>query len=606
MKGAVRLPVFIDDARKYVNTTQLRAKYLGASYEAEYCQWQTLHGLGGLMETASLIITPNAYLEGKLIASYPPDPLGDFDFVRAATGTRVNSAGLVDLVPYNLVQQSQAFDNAYWSKYQSTIGANAMTAPNGTLTADALTNTINATAVVYVNGITNLGTNTFSVYLKKGTHDLVFLESSNSTYNLAYFNLVTETIGSVTGFTNVTMENVGDGWFRCYGTFTNTNSTSNIAIGNANGSAGNITYIWGAQVVEGTLPKDYQKTETRLNIPRLDYSNGTCPSLLVEPQRTNIIPYSEDFSNATWFKEANGSGSTPIVTSNYAVAPSGNNTADRIQISNIGGSGSASNYSLVGQYPLTLLATGTATIYLKSNTSSNQNVLMYWGAGQGEVFVVTPQWQRFTLDNLSVSALSSIAFGTRGGSGSFFNGGDEVLDILVWGAQLEAGAYPTSYIPTTSASVTRNADVVSKTGISSLIGQTEGTIFLDVDFTEVSDYNGWFMKDVANFDTFAFIQRENTGIIAVGYYGSGALQARIETAPSQPIGRYKIGFGYKNNDFVLYINGTQIGTDTSGSVSGLMNFLDAHYSSTGSTLQNAIALWKTRLTNIQLAQLTTI
>ena len=123
---------------------------------------------------------------------------------------------------------------------------------------------------------------------------------------------------------------------------------------------------------------------------------------------------------------------------------------------------------------------------------------------------------------------------------------------------------------------------------------------------ETSDDNKWFIKENTTYDTFVFLQRESNGIIAAGYYGSGALQARIETASGQPSGHYKIAFGYKNNDFVMYVNGTQIGTDTSGSVSGLMDYFDIHFGSTGTNHQNAVALWKTRLTNTQLAQLTTI
>jgi len=557
-----------------------------------------------LLDTASLIVTPNGYKEGTLYSVIPSDGSGDMSVTRATTATRVNSAGLVELVPYNLLQYSEDFSNVAWTQVGTTITANSTTAPNGTLTAD----TIAWGSYVGQNFI-HSGVHTFSVYAKYIGTQWLFIENYNFDDLGAWFDIQNGVVGTIASGVTANIESVGSGWYRCSVTMTATsayNSTYAMFNTTANGnySRTGSSYFWGAQINEGTL-KDYQKTETRLNIPRLDYSNGTCPSLLVEPQRTNLLTYSSQFDNSIWVKDNNGSGTLPVVTANYATAPDGTNSAERIQMTNVGGSGSASNYSIIIQLALSLPSTGTATIYLKSNTSSNQNVLVYWGAGQGQVFSVTPQWQRFTLNNLTADT-TGIVIGTRGGSGSFFNGGDEVLDILVWGAQLEAGAYPTSYIPTTSASVTRNADVISKTGISSLIGQTEGTMFLDVDFTEVSDYNGWFMKDVANFDTFAFIQRETSGIIAVGYYGSGALQARIETAPSQPIGRYKIGFGYKNNDFVLYINGTQIGTDTSGSVSGLMNFLDAHYSSTGSTLQNAIALWKTRLTNTQLATLTTI
>lgn len=341
------------------------------------------------------------------------------------------------------------------------------------------------------------------------------------------------------------------------------------------------------------------------NVPRLDYSNGSCPSVLVEPQRTNILPYSEDFSNAIWLKDANGLGSLPIVTSNYATSPSGNNTADRIQFSNAGGSGSDSNYSLVAQYPLAIASTGTATFYLKSNTSSNQNVLVYWGAGQGQVFVVTPQWQRFILSNLSISALTNIAIGTRGGSGNFYNGGDEIIDILVWGAQLEAGSYATSYIKTTSASVTRNADVISKTGISSLIGQTEGTLFVDFYHDGTLNYN---LSSISNglYDDAVFFEMYLGSIYGV-IYDSG-LQQFIFDAGSLSVGRHKLAIGYKTNDTVFYIDGVLRTTDTNVTIPTTarvdIGFIGG--ASINKTQTNLTAIWKTRLTNTQLAQLTTI
>lgn len=337
------------------------------------------------------------------------------------------------------------------------------------------------------------------------------------------------------------------------------------------------------------------------NVPRLDYSNGTCPSILVEPKRTNVVTYSEDLTNGSWGLETNGTASAPIVTSNYGVSPDGTTNAERVQFSRTGTT--ASSYSIISKSIPTVSGSATISFYAKTITGTT-TLLVYFNSS-GQEFTITNQWQRFTF-NISSDDASSINFGSRGGSGNFYNGGSTSIDILLWGVQKEAGSYATSYIPTTSASVTRNADVISKTGISSLIGQTEGTIFIDTYIDELTDLNAWFLKENATFDTFVFLQRETSGIIAVGYYGSGALQARIETGTSQPIGRYKIAFGYKNNDFVLYINGTQIGTDTSGSVTGLMDYIDLHWTQTGKNKQNTVALWKTRLTNTQLAQLTTI
>jgi hypothetical protein len=246
----------------------------------------------------------------------------------------------------------------------------------------------------------------------------------------------------------------------------------------------------------------------------------------------------------------------------------------------------------------------TMSFYAKGSVGGEQIMVRHAGAGSYTKITLTNQWARYSVTETAVfTGVVTPAFLIRRGLLEPINAS---ATFYLWGAQVEAGNYSTSYIPTTSASVTRNADVISKTGISSLIGQTEGTFFVDVNLDETSDYNGWFLKENATFDTFVFLQRESNGIIAVGYYGSGALKARIETAPSQPSGHYKIAFGYKNNDFVMYVNGTQIGTDTSGSVSGLMDYIDLHWTQTGTNHQHAVALWKERKDNAFLAQLTTI
>ena len=409
----------------------------------------------------------------------------------------------------------------------------------------------------------------------------------------AGFDLNTEIITPFGVATSSNIENLGNDWYRC-SVSANANGSGYVAYGIQEPSVGQFGYYWGAQVNEGSTAKDYQKTETRLNIPRLDYSNGTCPSLLVEPQRTNIMLYSSSLDSAQYTPAAYGTG-TISRTANYGIAPDGTMSADRIQMTK--GDFAAEIY----QRPLTTPGTYTLSFWAKS-LSGTPTLYTAFNNGYENPVTFTTEWVRYEYTYTNSNFYTGFNLITYTG----LSGTSASADLLVWGVQLEAGNYSTSYIPTTSASVTRNADVISKTGISSLIGQTEGTLFVDVNLDETSDYNGWFLKDNASYDTFVFLQRESNGIIAAGYYGSGALQARIETASGQPSGHYKIAFGYKNNNFVMYVNGTQIGTDTSGSVSGLMDYFDIHFGSTGTNHQNAAALWKTRLTNTQLAQLTTI
>lgn len=168
------------------------------------------------------------------------------------------------------------------------------------------------------------------------------------------------------------------------------------------------------------------------------------------------------------------------------------------------------------------------------------------------------------------------------------------------------GSYATSYIKTTSASVTRNADVISKTGISSLIGQTEGTLFSDFFIDNI--LNG------GNFNAF-LIRSDYNNLVQVVYYADGTiqflvitggvLQVNISASSYLTAGHHKFAVTYKNNDFAFYVDGNLIGTDTSGSVPNT-SILDLTEMSGAKQRYNSFALWKTRLTNAQLAQLTTI
>jgi hypothetical protein len=188
---------------------------------------------------------------------------------------------------------------------------------------------------------------------------------------------------------------------------------------------------------------------------------------------------------------------------------------------------------------------------------------------------------------------------------------DGTSSMFVWGAQVEASPIATSYIPTTTASVTRNKDDISLTGASDLIGQSEGTLYVEVDWrsaTGTSQFllsasdattNNWIVIDIAA-NTLRMYARAD---------------ATTETLESQSIAGYagiqKIAFAYKTDDFELYRNGSSIASDTSGSLAalGTLTTVDIGQRPSTQTLQanmwiRAVALYKTRLTNDQLADLT--
>jgi hypothetical protein len=568
-----------------------------------------------MIEQASLVIGNCnwANKEGSLLGyklidgKYYPR---EMSATRATTATRINAQGLVELVPYNLLQYSEQFDNAAWGKVNATITANATTAPDGTLTADKFESVSSSPESQFFQTI-NSPSNTISLYAKAGNINTLNIWIGG----LVSFNLST---GVVTAGT-ATMENAGNGWWRCiipttYNVFNPFFNTT---------ASGQFVYVWGAQAVEGSTAKDYQKTETRLNIPRLDYSNGTCPSLLVEPQRTNLVTYSSSFDNAAWVK-LNGS-----VTANIAISPSGIQDADSfipnttsgfhaLRSNNFNQSSTASHswflkangYSKIavresdlpiGNYASFDLSTGTLI------STSQSGIIEDYGNG----------WYRCTLvdTNTGAGAQTSIFVlpdNYTTGDPLIAWSGDGIKGVFAYGAQAELGSYPTSYIPTTSASVTRNADVISKTGISSLIGQTEGTLFWEGIGTTQSVGN-----DLSMFGTFV----DDTSVAVLLYYvhSSGYVNCYINNgssfvnlgAPLNITNNNKIAVGYKNGDFAMYANGTLLDSSTSATAipSGMNQVaINKWLGVTGVQKQQmkAAALWTTRLTNAQLQQLSSI
>jgi hypothetical protein len=181
-------------------------------------------------------------------------------------------------------------------------------------------------------------------------------------------------------------------------------------------------------------------------------------------------------------------------------------------------------------------------------------------------------------------------------------------DFLAWGAQLEAGAYATSYIPTLGTSVTRVADAASKTGISSLIGQTEGTLYaeynidgLNVSARIISVSDGTTANRIV-------LLNDNTSIrVFVAAAGVGQVDISFGTW----LGSHKIAVAYANNDLVVFLDGVSVATDTSISVPACSaaqvgTFEDnTNALPLGGGVKQAL-LFKTRLSNSDLATLTTL
>jgi hypothetical protein len=552
-----------------------------------------------LLNSASLVVTPNAVKESTLYSVIPNSTLGDMTVVRATTATRVNSAGLIELVPYNLLQYSEQIDNAAWTKARGSVTANATTAPDGTLTADKFVPDTQLNPHFISQNASNLsiGENyTASIYAKISEWNSVAIFRSDSAVGVSFrldTQVATVVIGSPISYS---ITSVGNGWFRLNVCFTAASASDGLQVRVGNNSAYSVAgnnsdglFLWGAQLVEGTLPKDYLRTETRLNIPRLDYSNGTCPSILVEPQRTNL--------NFPSIPTQSGNGT---LVQNAIISPDGTINANSFV--------PISNGFIYANAIVTTVQSYTFSLYLKGTVNGQKVRLTGDSQGSLATLTLTTEWVRYSVTFTGVSGNQNFYIL----SGGYLSPSENNL-FYFWGWQIEAGSYATSYIPTTSAAVTRNADAIYKTGISALIGQTEGVVFAD--FVCVNNSSYCDVVSIGTDGTTGVIEIQIDGaasntLRATYYYGG--FVANIPALATLTIGqRYKAAFAYKTNDFVFYLNGVQQGTDTSGTVvSGMSEVsLNGYGSSTNNkenALINSAILFPTRLTNAELAQLTTI
>jgi len=597
-----------------------------------------------LIDKASLLMVPSTYEAGKLYNVLPsgnraPDSTGensgydqtraDFDFDRGSNtaATRVNADGLIEKYRENFLTYSNTFSNAAWNKVRSSVTSGATDPFGGSNAWTFLTDTTADDQHYFTQSISQSGVGTLSIYAKANGYNWLRMRLPSEE---AYFDLANGVTGSSTTGISASMTDAGNGWYRCEVAISDMSSNPNIFIhiaegdgdiiigGTPSGSDG--LFIYAAQLESSMVATDYLdstsvtgKAGVLIDLPRIDYSSGA-GALLLEPSRQQLFQYSEYFGG--W----NISGT---ITTNTATSPEGVQNASTFTTS-AAGQDIRDNTNVTGTYTFSVFVkrVDVGGVRLRIDAATDANA--YFDLSDGSVFssdgIIDADaidygnnWWRVYM-TANVTNTQKIQIFTTDGTQSYANG-----SVYLYGAQLEAGSYVSSYIPNhgESGGVTRAADSCSVTGASDVIGQTEGTIFVEVDWN-VKPESGSPVIGILTLNNGANnlqnsillgIERQSGGTNRVYCFvvNSNVTQAEIFGSAITD-GTYKIAFAYKANDFALYVNGSQIGTDTSGSVPALSEvLLGKRYGTdlfnTSDGIKQA-TLFKERLSNAELAALT--
>ena len=328
------------------------------------------------------------------------------------------------------------------------------------------------------------------------------------------------------------------------------------------------------------------KEITRDNVPRIDYTGGGCPHILSEPQRTNLITYSSDFSQSYWTKQSN---ITPTYNTTETLSPDGTYNATKLV-----GNGTD------GIYKASISITGVAarSVYLKSVTGTVNVILKDPNLTvTSPTLDVTTEWQRFELTEDNGSSGQGIWVDDIPASG-----------IYIWGAQVEE-SYPTSYIPTSGSTVTRNQDIFTRDGIGSLINDSEGTLYFEGSALE----NGGGIHRIislsdGSYDNLIYIRIDSTASRFRGFSRGSSGSYTIITVNSIPqTDNNKIALVWDATNFRIWINGSERATATINNLPVGMNTLNlADPTSSGNFFGKVkqLQVYKTALTDAQLTSLT--
>jgi len=585
-----------------------------------------------LIDKASLLMVPSTYEAGTLYNVLPsgnraPDSTdqnsgydqtrADFTFDRGTDhgATRIGSDGLIKKYRENLLLQSNQFDTT-WVNANSSETSGQADKDGGT---DAWKIDLTGVSGRIYQSKSQSGVVTFSVYAKKGTLDWVVLSSNIVD---ASFNLSTGEKGTLVAGITSSIEDVGGGWYRCSctgsGAFTQFRVYPAIADNTFTGTSGNI-YIQNAQAESSMVATDYldsgattAKAGVLIDLPRINYdANGENGSLLLEPSRQQLVQYSEYLAVGWTYNNTS-------VISNSIVSPTGEISASKLLDNTT--NGLHRMYYITG----TSASAHTFSIFLKKGeyskveieslsgvtTNITYDLLNGTATSVGEIEPYGNDWYRCIFPMSTTSPSNAIQIRLVNNSNASVFVGTGTSGVHMFGAQLEAGSYATSYIPNMgeSGGVTRAADSCLDGGSAESINSTEGVLYAEI----------LALAEDVSFKTICLHDGTNTQRINIWYWNDGTFKVDGHNNNVQQFNfdfaadltaLNKIAVKYKANDFSVFLNGSKINSDTSGATPIGLNTLDFRngnnlYPFYGNVKQ--VAVFNEALSDSELATLTTL
>jgi hypothetical protein len=358
--------------------------------------------------------------------------------------------------------------------------------------------------------------------------------------------------------------------------------------------------------------------EVAANVPRLDYSDGTCPSLLLEPASTNLIPYSEDFSNAYWLIQ------NASVTLNNTISPDGNLNATKL----IEDSSNSTHRALTAS-GLTLSGTVSFSVFVKKGERNwirltNNNIAgAFFDLENGVVGTIdagftakienySNGWYKCSMSATAVANERLIIYTSIDGTTTTYQG-NGTSGVYIYGAQIEENSYTTSYIKTVGTAQTRVADTASGSGNSTVINSSEGVLYAEIKGFE-NDLSGRYISisDGTSNNSIRIYYYSDGGTVFFRKNVNGAGVVTLSTGTINKNELTKMAIRYDSTSFDIFSNGVKIltGLDSNSFPINTLNEINfTNSDGAGSPFYGkakSVQVYTTALSDAELISLTTI